>query len=49
VTFHRSILFAIIGVNKCSHCLIEAVSDAEEFRKEIDHVGEVMGQVDLED
>lgn len=45
----QSILFAVLGINKCSHCLIEAISDAEEFHKEISHVGEVMGQVDLED
>lgn len=36
---------------KCSHCSIEAVTKAEECIccKEIDRVGEVMSQVDLED
>ena len=41
-----SIIFAITGVN--SHCSTEAVTKAEEC-KEIDRVGELMSQVDLED
>ena len=44
-----SIIFAITGVN--SHCSTEAVTKAEECIccKEIDRVGELMSQVDLED